>query len=182
MAGRVRVPAAICLTASPRSQQELRPNSPPTRAGVNASYLHVSRSLWLIVALVAPSVKSARRRRPIFRQTTQLVTDRGFLSLCESRQWGGGPGLSTRGHYQRTVGASDSDGGNRALRTAPDQPRHAPRSHATAPAGRLAHRWRRPGPLHHERSTGRRGSGGQDRGRPTSTSTAACAGSPTMTR
>src|SRR6476660_2345420 len=52
-----------------------------------------------------------------------------------------GAGFAAHGDYQRTVAAPDANGGDRALGTASDQPWHAPRSYATAPAGRAGRLW-----------------------------------------
>ena len=56
-------------------------SNPPRRVPrINAGDSHVSRLLWLIVALGALCVKSALRLRRIFRQAAQLIANKGFLS------------------------------------------------------------------------------------------------------
>ena len=55
-------------------------NPPRCVPRINAGSSHVSRLLWLIVALRALSVKSALRLWQIFRQGAQLAANKGFLS------------------------------------------------------------------------------------------------------
>jgi hypothetical protein len=83
-AGTVGAVAAICLTASPRSQQDPRLNPPRGIPRINACTLRVSILLWLIVALGALSVKGTPQRCGIFRRQAQLVAGKGFLNSHES--------------------------------------------------------------------------------------------------
>jgi hypothetical protein len=59
-------------------------NPPRCVPRINAGDSHVSRLLWLIVALRALCVKGALRLWGIFRQAAQLIANKGFLS-SESR-------------------------------------------------------------------------------------------------
>jgi hypothetical protein len=89
IASMVNVPSAICLTASPRSQQELRLNPSRPLPSIHAGNSYVSGLLWLIVALRRPDVKSAPRLLPFFRQPALLVANKGFLRLRSGRRWPG---------------------------------------------------------------------------------------------
>src|SRR3954467_3946188 len=79
----VTVSAAICLTASPRSQQELRLK--PTTASTQNQRGQLARIQIVVVDRRTRS--GSRKERPAgprdLRSEAQLVTDKDFLNSCQ---------------------------------------------------------------------------------------------------